>query len=117
MNLQGDKTGRRHIVKQMSHGHAIYPSANRRPYRLNPQPIPLADVKSFRAVFIAGNRVEPSAARFIVDAARPFSGTGVQFQLITVDTSVHVRCMGVAAKLHAGIQTAIDLCLEFEDKV
>lgn len=115
--LQGDETRRGLVVDEVGAGHAVDPCADACADGFDARCVPFVVLKSTLCGRVLGEGIEPSAARFIIDTARPGTAAGVYLELVAVDASVLIALEALAAQLYAGVEGVVNAEVELEDEV
>ncbi len=129
VNLQGDETAGRHVVFQIGRRHAVDPGLDRVAPAFDAIVIPLAGLERLAGRFVLAQVVQPAAATFVVDAAAPGAGRGVDFNLVAMHAAGGNRFLEVsvldvgrlvkalAANLHARVELGVNFEVQFENEV
>ena len=97
--------------------YAVHPGAQRRTDRFDTEGVPRIPAERLHGFRLTVECMEPSAARFIVDAAGPRPVGGIDLCLIAEDPSTPDIRVLFTPELDARIQSPVDPEITFEDEI
>src|SRR5262245_18577993 len=129
MHLQGDESGWRQAVPQISGGHAVEPGLDGIAAAFDTELVPLASLERFARGFVAFQIIQPAAPAFVIYAASPRAirrinlhliavhATGGDFDRLAIPRQFRWLVETVAANLHARVEAIGDFVVQLQHDV
>ena len=117
VNLKGNEATGVNIVGKISGGHPVDPGPDAVSDGFHPVMVPVTRSEGRPRRIIAGERVEPLPTLFVIQAAAPGPGRGIDLCLIAMDDAVPIVGLALPPDHHAGVQQHVCPSFVFEDEV